>query len=59
MLHHVHTDVASPSSKYDQTHIPEEAVSDLITKGEYKLNYATAVLGIGLLACNFHDSSKQ
>ena len=40
--------------------IPEEAVSDLITKGEdYKLNYATAVLGMGLLARNFHDSSKQ
>ena len=60
VLHHVHTNVASPSSTHDQTHIPEEAVSDLITKGEdYKLNYATAVLGMGLLARNFHDSSKQ
>ena len=59
VLHHVHTDVARPSSTHDQTLIPEEAVSDLITKEEdHKLNYATAVLRMGLLARNFHDSSK-
>ena len=40
--------------------IPEETTSDLIIMGEdYKLNYATAVLGMGMLARNFHDASRE
>lgn len=60
VLHHVHTDVVGPSSTRDQASIPEGAISDLIAKGEdYKLNYATAILGMGLLARNFHDASRE
>ena len=44
MLHHVHTDVVGPSSTRDQGSIPEGAIPDLITKGDYKLTYATAIL---------------
>ena len=60
VLHHVHTDVVGPSSTCDRASVPEGTISDLITKGEdYKLNYATAILGMGLLACNFHDASRE
>ena len=59
VLHHVHTDVVSPSSTHDQARIPKDAISDLITKREdHKLNYASAVLGMGLLTCNFYYFSK-
>ena len=59
MLHHVHTDVG-PTLTRDQATISKGAISDLITKGEYyKLNYATAILGMGLLARSFHDARES
>ena len=42
-----------------QAGIPEGAISDLIAKGDYKLNYASAILGMGLLARTFHDASRE
>lgn len=59
MLHHVHTDVVGPTLTRNQASIHKGAISDLITKGEYKLNYATAMLGMGLLARNFRDASRE
>ena len=65
VMHHVHTDVvtSTPMSTENQdrgTSVLEESTSDLITVGEdYKLNYATAVLGMGMLSRNFHDASRE
>lgn len=65
VMHHVHTDMAtstavSAEGQDSVPSIPEETTSDLIIMGEdYKLNYATAVLGMGMLARNFHDASRE
>ena len=54
--------LVSSTSKNKQMCVPSipEAISDLITTGEdYKLNYATVVLRMGMLARNFHDASRE
>ena len=65
VMHHVDTDVVTSNSisTEDQAcvpSIPEETISDLITTGEdCKLNCATAVLSMGMLARIFHDASRE